>query len=72
MNHKGRVSRLEAQQPQPPEVNTRYTDEQWLASYKNLAEAIAEEASRAGTTAKDNPALALPLAIAEVLNNDKP
>lgn len=72
MNHKARLAKLEAAQPQPPEVNTKISDEEYFRSMKALAEVIADEAKRQGLTAAEIPALELPLLIAEVLRHDKP
>jgi hypothetical protein len=73
-SHRNRLLKLEAakdRQDKASQPTSRYTDEQRLASMKHLSEAIAEEMQRQGLAPADVPAAALPLAIAEVLRNDK-
>lgn len=66
MNQKNRIARLESQQVEPSRA--QISDEARLDGMRHLSLLIAEEARRAGMTAQDDPRLALPLAIAEVLN----
>ena len=69
--HKARIAKLEARDP-APQVNTTITDEERLRSMKAFSLAIAEQAELLGITAADNPTLALPLTIADILHHDKP
>lgn len=66
MTLKSRIATLE-KQPRPADPSKTITDAARMDEIKRLARMIAQEARTQGITAKDDPRLALPLAIAEVI-----
>lgn len=61
-----RITKLEKNIPAAP--GPQIADDQRLMQIRSLSHAIAREARELGITAQDDPRLALPLAMAEVIH----